>query len=267
MEKYNVSVVIPMYNAESTILRAINSVFMQDYDGIIEVIVINDGSTDGSLSIVTSISDIPINCTLEVLNQRNRGVSSARNLGIEKASFDWICFLDSDDEWLPHKLSSQVLVLKTNPFIDFLGCNLLHQEYNFFWKRSKPLMKIKWWELLLKMHPQTSTVIVRKKVLQDIGMYDENMTHAEDGDLWIRICLNYNFYFSTKSLVIYDNGKSGFGASGLAGNISKMHYGTLYTLRKLKEKHQLSQTQYLLFHIYYIIKYYRRKIILFYSHV
>lgn len=266
MTEEGVSVIIPMYNAQNTILRAIRSVFAQEYNGKIEIVIVNDGSIDNSLLVVNSVSNIPINCTLLVFNQKNKGVASARNLGITNASFDWICFLDSDDEWLPNKLFSQVNILNENTSIDFLGCNLLHQEYHFFWKKCKPIMKVKWWELLLKMHPQTSTAIVRRKVLLKIGMYDENMTHAEDGDLWVRICLNYNFYFSIDSLVIYDNGKKGFGALGLAGNVSKMHEGTLYMIKKLKEKQFLSKTQYLFFYIYFNAKYIRRKTILLLAH-
>lgn len=262
----SVSVIIPMYNAQYSILRAIQSVFFQDYDGKIEIIIINDGSTDNSLCIVNSITNIPANCFLLIFSQINKGVASARNLGISKASFDWICFLDSDDEWLPNKLSAQIAILNKNPSIDFLGCNLLHQEYHFFWRKSKSLVKVKWWELLLKMHPQTSTAIIRKSILLEVGMYDETMTHAEDGDLWIRICLKSNFYFSTDSLVIYDSGKRGFGATGLAGDIQKMHNGTLYMIQKLKKQLSISRIQYFSFYIYFTIKYIRRIIIILLTH-
>lgn len=259
----DVSVIIPLYNANKTIKRALESVFSQTYDGMIEIIVVNDGSTDNSLDIVNNIKQIPFNCILRVLNQKNRGVSSARNLGIKNANSFWICFLDSDDEWLPEKLSIQMRILKNNPQIDFLGCNLLNQEYNFFWKKQSPLMQVKLWELLLKMHPQTSTVIVKKSVLLDVGLYNESMRYAEDGDLWIRIC-NYSksFYFSTESLVIYDGGKRGFGGVGLAGNIKKMHEGEMCTLKRLLKNKLILYREFVFFYIYYNLKYFRRKILL-----
>lgn len=259
----NISVIIPMFNARNTINRAIRSVFCQTYSGSVEVIVINDGSTDDSLDLVNGIDQIPSNYTLQIISQNNKGVSAARNLGIRIACSDWVCFLDSDDEWLPEKLSSQVKILKSSPEIDFLGCNLYGQEYRFFWKKEKPLMKVKLWELLLKMHPQTSTAIVRKNVLLNVGLYNESMRHAEDGDLWIRICSTHSFWFSTDSLVVYDGGKRGFGGIGLAGNIEKMHDGELFTLRNLLSKKTISVTAYLFFSLYYKIKYLRRKLLIF----
>lgn len=259
----DVSVIIPLYNASKTIKRALESVFFQTYDGRIEIVIVNDGSTDNSLDIVSNIQHMPSNCILKIINQKNRGVSSARNLGIKNATSSWVCFLDSDDEWLPQKLSIQMQILKNNPQIDFLGCNLLNQEYNFFWKKQSPLMRVKLWELLLKMHPQTSTAIVKKNILLKVGLYDESMRYAEDGDLWVRIC-NYSnsFYFSTESLVIYDGGKRGFGGVGLAGNIKKMHEGEMFTLKRLLKKKIILYRVFVFFYIYYNLKYCRRKILL-----
>lgn len=262
----DISVIIPLYNADKTIERAVKSVLSQTFGGVIEIIIVNDGSTDDSLHIVNSIKQIPNNRILRVICQNNKGVSAARNLGIKKAVSSWIAFLDSDDEWLPEKLTIQMQILADNPHIDFLGCNLLNQEYTFFWKKQSPLMHVKLWELLLKMHPQTSTAIVRKSVLLDAGLFNESMRYAEDGDLWVRICAyTGHFYFSTDSLVVYDGGKRGFGGTGLAGNIVKMHFGEMLTLKRLLKSQSISYWKYIFFYLYYNLKYFRRKLLLLYD--
>lgn len=259
----DISVVIPLYNASKTIERAVKSVLSQTFDGVIEIIIVNDGSTDDSLNVVNSIKQIPDNRILQVISQDNRGVSAARNLGIKKALASWIGFLDSDDEWLPEKLAIQMQILIDNPHIDFLGCNLLNQEYVFFWKKQSSLMRVKLWELMLKMHPQTSTAVVRKSVLLEVGLFDESMRYAEDGDLWIRIC-NYSksFYFSTDSLVVYDGGKRGFGGPGLAGNMIEMHLGEMNTLKKTLKSRSISYWKFIFFYMYNNLRYLRRKFLL-----
>ncbi len=99
-----VSVVIPVYNRVSTLERALRSVLMQCYDAI-EVIVVDDGSTDGSQAVVQRVNDPRVQL---VQHDKNRGVSAARNTGIERANGAFLAFQDSDDEWLAGKLSAQV---------------------------------------------------------------------------------------------------------------------------------------------------------------
>ena len=94
-----ISVVIPLYNKRDTVFRALDSVFNQKFQPL-EVIVVNDGSTDGSDLVVAELR----NPLIRMISQRNEGVSAARNRGIHAANGDWIAFLDADDEWLPNFL-------------------------------------------------------------------------------------------------------------------------------------------------------------------
>ena len=102
----DISVVIPAYNAEKTIAATLQSVLNQTYPPS-EVIVVNDGSKDGTKERVLEFGD-----RVRLINQENSGVSAARNFGVENSNSDWIAFLDSDDLWLPEKLECQVSLLE-----------------------------------------------------------------------------------------------------------------------------------------------------------
>lgn len=252
-----VSIVIPVYNSESTIVRTLNSILSQTYLDY-EVIAVNDGSSDSSLELLFDFKERYLRDRMQIINQENSGVSKARNIGILKSSGKWIALLDSDDEWLPNKLEVQMRVLKDKPEIDFLGCNLLHKPVIFFFEKISSLKRVMFWELLLKMYPQTSTAIFKKEIIKKVGLYDEAMTHAEDGNFWIRICLECQFYFMPEELVIYGGGKPSFGTSGLAANLSKMHDGEKKNLFYVFDKGHISYLAYIILGIYSEMKYLRR---------
>jgi glycosyltransferase involved in cell wall biosynthesis len=113
-----VSVVIPLYNSEKWIKQTLLSVYQQTYENI-EIIVINDGSTDKSIDIVKEVSKEQTRECLELFSIENSGVSFARNLGVEKSRGDLVAFLDSDDLWVPDKLSIQYAYLESHP--NFVG--------------------------------------------------------------------------------------------------------------------------------------------------
>lgn len=155
-----VSVIIPMYNSETTIVRALDSVkFQSQLELIGEVIVVNDGSVDNSEKIVNEYAERHPNLNIKVLNKINGGVASARNLGILSSSFDWIALLDSDDEWLSNKLEHQYNILIKNKQIDLLGGEINDEPISVLGKKLNYRHKIKITNLLIKMYPQTSTTI------------------------------------------------------------------------------------------------------------
>ncbi|SON51005.1 glycosyltransferase family 2 protein [Vibrio tapetis] len=257
----NISVVIPMYNASSTISDVLTSVVQQDYDRRIEIIVIDDGSTDSCSNIVNDFigkNDFDI----KLINKPNGGVSSARNLGIENASYDWIAFLDSDDIWLPSKLRRQVEVVESlSSNVDFIGCARNNESLRIGLRKIKTLHKAVVRELLVKMFPQTSTALIRKSVLQELGGYDTSFTHAEDGELWIRICTKYRFYYLPESLVITGGGKPNFGHSGLSANLQAMSDGGMKILNMAIKRGDVSHLEGAIFRVFYYFKSLRRVII------
>ncbi|KAA6352593.1 putative glycosyltransferase EpsJ [termite gut metagenome] len=254
----NISVIIPMYNAQQTIIRAIDSVLKQTYKGNFEVIVVNDGSTDNSLEIVNQyIVENDLN-DITVIDKPNGGVSSARNAGLLVAKGDWIALLDSDDEWLPEKTEVQMSIMEQYDNIDFLGCNSLGYQTRILWRLKDKLSPIKLWELMIKWHPQTPTIIFKKSIIEDVGIYNEEMRYGEDVEFLLRICKARECWFIPDQLVICGGGKFPFGDSGLSANLQAMQEGMDNTLSMAYEKRWINFMQYYLFSIYSKLKYCRR---------
>jgi glycosyltransferase involved in cell wall biosynthesis len=195
-----VSVVIPVYNVESLVGTTLQSVLQQTYLDF-EVIVVDDGSTDGSLEICQGFKDARI----RIVSQKNRGLAGARNTGIRHAQGEYIAFLDSDDLWLPEKLAKHVAHLDASPavgvsfsrscFIDEAGTDLgIYQ--------MPKLTEITPGHLFCR-NPigNGSAVVIRRAVLEEIQFqdhlygemedfyFDDTFRQSEDIECWLRIVL------------------------------------------------------------------------------
>jgi glycosyltransferase involved in cell wall biosynthesis len=258
----NISVIIPMYNSKDTIKSAIDSIINQAYVEPIEIIIVNDGSKDGCEKMVEDlISNNQTNRTIKLINKQNGGVSSARNRGIKEANGDWIALLDSDDIWLSEKLQKQVDEIKKNPNIKFIGTNRNGELYPFFKKSQNHLYTLNAKEIIAKWHPHTSTVLINKEILLKTNLYDETRTHAEDGDLWLRIAQFCDLYVLNDDLVYTGGGKRSFGESGLSANMPKMYEGEILALKGAKKRNQLNILEFIGFYLWMTMKYFRRIVI------
>ncbi|ATP57992.1 glycosyltransferase [Pedobacter ginsengisoli] len=256
-----VSVIIPMYNAADTIEETLHSVVNQTNKAS-EIIVVDDGSIDNSLGIVRDFAARHSDQNIKVIEKTNGGVSSARNAGMQIAKSSFFALLDSDDVWLPNKLERQMKVLLDNPLIDFLGSSRNNEVLKIFFKKIEVLHKASIKELLIKMYPQTSTAIFKRALYEKFGGYNEAMTHAEDGNLWIRYCANSNFYYLPESLVITGGGKPSFGHSGLSANLIEMQKGNEFTLKEAKKAKLISLPVFSVLYIFAKLKYVRRLLII-----
>ena len=203
-----ISVVIPTYNRKHTLPRALDSVLAQSYQPF-EIIVIDDGSTDGTFDWIKS--KYPSIKLLESLKPSKslkgyspKGVSVARNVGIKQSKGDWIALLDSDDEWTPDKLIKQVQLLKKNEKSVFCHTNEIwirngvrvnqhkkHQKYGgYIFKECLDICRI-----------SPSSVLIHKSIFEDIGLFDESLKVCEDYDLWLRITSNYPVLFLDEFLI------------------------------------------------------------------
>lgn len=253
------SIIIPAYNSEKTIIRALDSIKSQTKPQLIsEIIVVNDGSKDGTQTLVEDYAFQNPNLPIVILGKENGGVSSARNLGMSSAKGDWIALLDSDDEWLPKKLELQFSCIEAHPEIDFLGGNHTETPLMIFWKKINRLYRPTIEDLCIKVFPQTSTVIFRKKIFSQLGGFDEERSYCEDAQYFYRIALNYNYYYMPEQLSIYDGGKLGFGESGLSQNIREMNIGTKQNYKELREQKSITLLFYLFIILFNELKYYRR---------
>lgn len=261
-----ISVIIPLYNAEETIKETIQSVIYQSIPDSLEILVINDGSTDSSEKIVQSIiQNNSTNRIIKLINKKNGGVSSARNRGILESNGDWVAFLDSDDIWFENKLQKQIDEVKKNNKIYFIGTNRNNEHYFFRRKSTFPIFTLNAKNIILKWYPHPSTTFVKKELLLRAGLFDEDRTHAEDGDLWLRLAQHCDIYILNENLVYTGGGKRSFGDSGLSANLEKMYQGEIIALKGAKQREQINILEYTGFYTWLTIKYIRRKIIVKYS--
>lgn len=188
-----VSVIIPAFNCAQYLGRALQSAFAQTYLDY-EVIVVNDGSTDETQDLVARWED-----KIRYVYQQNRGPASARNLGIAKASGEFLAYLDADDMWYPHKLEGQVAFLDNHPECGFVHSDLTIVDENdrvIFpaWvqemRRSAPrgfcVM-----DLLHHCHIQGGVTVVERRTCYDrTGGFDERLRRAEDYLHWVQVALD-----------------------------------------------------------------------------
>ena len=259
---FNISVIIPVYNSEDTIIDALNSVKKQSaINSVVQILIIDDGSTDSSYELVNSFSKENIELPIEIIRQNNRGVSSARNEGLKRAKGNWIAFLDADDEWRVNRLSRQIEVIQANPDIDFLGAGYNEQPLNILGRKISNLYKANIYDLTLKYFPCTPSILMKRRIFEDIGGFDENWKYAEDGQYYTRICMHYNYYYLPEHLVDIGHGKRTFGEKGLSGNLKGMYEGNVNIIKELKNAQVISVSYYIFLRAFYLLKYIRRIII------
>lgn len=251
-----VSVVIPLYNAETTIYETVVSVVNQSYENI-EIIIVNDGSEDKSAEIVFSLIKEFEDKKIVFLEQNNLGVSVARNKGIIASRGEFIAFLDSDDQWLKEKIEKQINVFDNYGIeLGLVSCNRNDEVFSYLDEVS--FLSIK--KLLLKNLTITPTVIIRKKTILEAGFFDEEMTHAEDLNFFIKCLSKAKGVILNKSLVITGGGKPSYGHSGLSANIDKMIKGEIINLKYCRKMRFISNVDYFLFRIVLLVKSLKRKI-------
>lgn len=202
------SIVIPLYNKEPHIKRAIDSVLTQKVQDF-EIIIVDDGSTDKSAEVVKRFTDPRI----RLIQQENSGVSAARNRGIEEAKADLVAFLDADDEWTPSFLETILRLREKYPeagaYSTAYAISRNNQIKNV---RYKEVPSFPWEGLLPSYflsvasgtHPVCSSAIcIPIKVIYETGDFQVNVIWGEDEDLWGRIALKYPVAFSNQIGAIY----------------------------------------------------------------
>ena len=209
-----ISVVIPTFNREKLLCRALDSVIAQSLQPV-EIIVVDDGSTDSTGTVVKKNYREVV-----YLFQSNRGVSSARNSGVKFASGDWLAFLDSDDEWLPTKLAKQARALSREQEHRICHTNEIwirrdervnpkrkHEKSGgWIYARCLPLCVI-----------SPSSVLIHRTVFENIGYFDEELPACEDYDFWLRICASYPVLYLPEPLIKKYGGHD--------DQLSKKHWG------------------------------------------
>ncbi|MFD2167330.1 glycosyltransferase family 2 protein [Thalassotalea euphylliae] len=200
-----ISVIVPNYNGAAFIHEAVSSILNQSYENL-EVIVVDDGSSDNSAEIIELLASN--DSRVVSIFKENGGVSKARNLGIAKAQGEYIAFLDSDDFWHPDKLAQQLDALgKQNVKVCFSAFKRWEPDNAGMYPSAEQLYQIQNPNTLAEvdsdfstaLYPKmfedvyiwTGTILMDKSVLDDVGCFNEDLVIGEDYDLWLRIAFRY----------------------------------------------------------------------------
>lgn len=252
-----ISVIIPMYNAEETIVEALDSVKNQTVDPqLFEIIVVNDGSKDQSVQIVEEYKRLNPEMNILLWSQENKGVSAARNTGLMSSVGSYIAFLDADDVWLPMKTEKQIDYLRNeNFFVDFIASKINQHRLFFPYFSKNNLAKVTFRKLLIRNGIATPTVMFKRKILENSGYFNEDQRCAEDHHYWLNISLKNNMYILDENLVIAGKGKRTFGVSGLSANLKEMEKGFQINLKTLFFSQKINGLEFILYRIFYKAKY------------
>jgi glycosyltransferase involved in cell wall biosynthesis len=232
-----VSVVIPTFNRAHKIARAVASVLYQTFTDY-EVLVVDDGSEDATSEALKPFRS----CVKCIHHSKNRGVSAARNTGITESRSPLIAFLDSDDYWMPGKLAAQMSFFSEHP--EAVACQTEELwirrgvRVNPMKKHLKPSGEI--FEPSLRLCVVSpSAVIVKRSLLEEVGLFDEGFPVCEDYDLWLRISWKYPIWLIHESLVI----KEGGSPDQLSRSVEGMDRYRIETIARLIKSGCLSQRQ------------------------
>jgi glycosyltransferase involved in cell wall biosynthesis len=206
-----VSVILPVYQGEQTILKAVRSVLSQTYPHL-ELLVVDDGSTDGTLAVLATVTDP----RLKVFRQENRGVASARNYGFAQASGEYIAFIDADDVWLPQKLAMEMETIRNQPDGESKVCLVYSGYYAVddqdrlthlpgIYRESGDLSQS---VLAHEGIFLPSTALVHRAVFEAVGGFQADCYH-EDRVFFIEACRQFPAYPTGRRLVIYRQSLSG----------------------------------------------------------
>ena len=213
--------VIPAYNAEAHISRAIDSVLAQTYPAD-EIIVVDDGSTDNSAEQIKKYGE-----KIKYIHQANAGVSAARNSGINTAANEWIAFLDSDDEWLPNYLKLQIDLLRRNSNLkwtmanyDRCLCDEQRRSPHFDPDKAHKMLKGRDYfddyfdAFTAEVCGCTDTMVVRRDAMEEAGLFRDGLPNAEDTDMWFRLAMRCpQVGYIPQPIAVYHLYKSGIGSN------------------------------------------------------
>ena len=224
-----VSVIIPVFNRNHTLPRALSSALGQTFTNL-EIIVVDDASEEPAAEVVRGFGDARVRL---IVHGNNRGANAARNTGMVKARGKYVAFLDSDDEWHPHKIQVQVEAMETAPLSvagHCTGLTAFTEDGNPSFKKS-PRFSGNIYPLLLLRNEigPLSSVLVRRAILAEIGGFDESLSSSQDWDLYLRIAQGYKFLSVSDSLVLYH-----MGSDSITRNLIAKAHGR----KMLLEKHE-----------------------------
>lgn len=255
-----ISCIIPMYNSSKTIIRALDSIRKQTYqEGVLQIIVIDDGSTDNSIDLVQDFKRTYSTVNITLLKKENGGVSSARNEGLKYAKGNYIAFLDSDDIWLNNKIKLQLDTIIENPNIDLLGSTFDDITFTkVLGRKVGKLIPLKPFGYAIKTQLVTSTVLFKRDVYDKIGGLNESMKYSEDMNYWFRAMKFFNCYLLNIPLVVMEHNNNMKFGGGLSNKLWEMEKGELLNIKYIYMNGQINFGQYIFASLFSLLKFIKR---------
>lgn len=221
-----ISIIIPVYNGERTIKKTINSVLNQTISDL-EIIIINDGSNDSTLDVISGILDPRI----QVFSYSNSGVSVSRNRGVAKATSQYLTFLDADDLWTPNKLEEQLKALQSNPqaAVAYSWTDWIDESDNFLRPGGHIIANGHVLEqLFLRDFVESgSNPLIRRHALANVGGFEQSVSPVEDWDMWLRLAASYEFVTVPSVQILYR-----IAPNSASFNVKKMEAGSLKVIER-----------------------------------
>lgn len=257
-----VSIIIPVYNAEKTLIKCIESVVVATKESNVEseIICVNDGSTDNSLSILKELEKKYHQ--IIIIDQENKGAASARNAGLNIAKGDFIAFNDSDDEWTSTHLTLLLSLFEKYQDVDCISC--MHDrkaKVCVLKKIEKDLFLVKLQDELFKNYFSPQTALIRRKVIDKGIRFLDNMRHSEEVLFFMRIVSNNKCFFLNTCVSKNILGKARWGEKGLSGSLWKMEKGELKSINFARKKLHINFILYTIAMSFSFLKYLRRVIV------
>jgi glycosyltransferase involved in cell wall biosynthesis len=243
-----ISVVMPSYQSALFIHNTLQSIVEQTVIPS-QVLIIDDGSTDETCSIIEGFSKSYPELKIELIRNSHKGPGAARNIGIQRATSQWIAFLDSDDLWFPNKLEMCIQAIRENQKNNFFCHNetIIAEDgstalldYSRLYSTGKPLT-----EQLFKINLfSTSAVVCKRENILNVGGFDETLSSAQDYELWLRMSPKLSPYFINQVLGTYTIRK---------GNISTTrHFKRLKNIWRVLISHRKkAKNFFVFFHIFF----------------
>lgn len=190
-----ISIIVACFNRENTIRQCIDSIIEQNINRNYEILICDDGSTDNSLAIAKSYNLENIKIITKPTNETKHGASIARNRGLAIAQYDYICFLDSDDWYLPNYLNTASKYLDEHPNLGYIFCRCKKsintndgKQIIKDWTRKKLTYIDKKYHVLFRaFNINTNVIMIKKHIINQVGFFDSSLAVGEDSDMWIRI--------------------------------------------------------------------------------
>jgi len=246
------SVIIPSYNSDKTIERALKSVINQTFKDF-EIIIVDDGSVDDTKEVIKKFFQNNKDIKYKYIYQENTGPSAARNNAVKNSTGKYLAFLDSDDEWHFSKLQIQY------EKISELSAKFISSKYtinDFKNIDERDIKKYLFNDFLISNRTSTPCTIVEKVLFDSVGGFDEKLSYSEDYNLWLKISFREPLYIINNELVRLH--KEPYGESGLSSHMWDMEKGELYNYKYLYQNKYIGLLHYISLSIYSLLKYLRR---------